>query len=141
MQIYVPMDRIVGKGRPRFTRNGHTYTPDATSAAERLIAACARGSEYKHTIEAPRAVSVLLEAIYPVPKSWPKSKRKLALAGDLVPVVKPDLDNVVKLALDALNGVAYEDDAQVAAIGALKAYESEARPSGLYITIAELEDD
>ena len=35
---------------------------------------------------------------------------------------RPDIDNVVKIALDALNGVMFEDDAQVYQVTAHKKY-------------------
>ena len=35
------------------------------------------------------------------------------LLGELLPTVKSDLDNCLKSIMDALNGVAYEDDKQV----------------------------
>jgi Holliday junction resolvase RusA-like endonuclease len=43
------------------------------------------------------------------------------------PNVKPDLDNVVKAVLDALNGVVYLDDAQVVNLVATKRYATEPR--------------
>lgn len=65
-----------------------------------------------------------LDAVFPIPKSWAKRKREQAAEGDICPMTKPDLDNVVKIALDALNGVAWEDDKQVVWIGARKEYVS-----------------
>ena len=35
------------------------------------------------------------------------------LNGELLPAKKPDIDNIVKAVLDALNEVAYRDDTQV----------------------------
>ena len=35
------------------------------------------------------------------------------LNGDILPTKKPDLDNIIKIILDALNGVADHDDNQV----------------------------
>ena len=40
---------------------------------------------------------------------------------------KPDIDNMIKLVLDALNGVFFVDDAQVMRISASKQYADEAR--------------
>ena len=40
-----------------------------------------------------------------------------------VPVtVKPDADNIIKVVLDALNGLAWEDDRQVTAVSCSKVY-------------------
>lgn len=52
------------------------------------------------------------------------SKRKLAQmqAGLLLPMKKPDLDNIIKAVCDALNRFAYHDDAQIVSITCSKAY-------------------
>lgn len=42
-----------------------------------------------------------------------------------VPLGRPDVDNLVKLVLDALNGLAYDDDAQVVEVTARKFYAAE----------------
>lgn len=51
----------------------------------------------------PRAIVVVVWVIYARPKSV---KRALM-------TVRPDIDKVLRAALDALTGIAYEDDAQV----------------------------
>ncbi|MBO4547857.1 MAG: RusA family crossover junction endodeoxyribonuclease, partial [Abditibacteriota bacterium] len=53
---------------------------------------------------------VEITAYYGLPKGKSKAWRAAALAGEHVPVRKPDLDNITKLILDALNGAAYVDD-------------------------------
>ena len=70
-------------------------------------------------------VSVEITAVYQVPASWTRS-RKAASVGR-PKATKPDLDNVVKNVLDALNGVLWVDDAQVAHLRAGKLYGCEAR--------------
>ena len=48
-----------GKGRPRFTRSGHTYTPDTTRKYEALVTARAKEAMIgKRKIEKPNAVRV-----------------------------------------------------------------------------------
>lgn len=49
-----------------------------------------------------------------VPASWSKKRRALALAGEIMPTGKPDLDNVVKSIADSGNGVVWRDDALIA---------------------------
>ena len=44
-----------------------------------------------------------------IPKSFTVEKRKRIEEGKLFPTSKPDLDNVVKLLCDAMNGVVYGD--------------------------------
>ena len=52
-----------------------------------------------------------------IPKSWPKWKRRDAEAGIVRPTARPDLDNLIKGAKDALQGVCFLDDAQVVQYG------------------------
>ena len=65
-------------------------------------------------------------AVYQIPKSWPKARREAARVGDVLPK-KPDIDNVIKIVLDGLNGAAFVDDSQVHMVSAEKAYGDEPR--------------
>ena len=65
-------------------------------------------------------ISVL--AVYPIPKSASKAKKTAMTDGSILPAVKPDVDNVLKLIMDALNGVAYLDDKQVVDARCAKMY-------------------
>ena len=105
--------KVKGKMRPRFSRvNGRMYTPRTQQEYEELITA-----EYKRQggRKYSGAVRVLIVIFRQLPKSAPK---KIESDADLM---KPDVDNVAKSVLDALNGVAYDDDAQVVALDVLKA--------------------
>ena len=64
---------------------------------------------------------VVIEAVFPIPKSWPRAKKAEAAAGKLAPG-KPDIDNILKVVLDGLNGIAYEDDKQVTIVQCKKSY-------------------
>lgn len=110
----------VGKGRPRFSCNG-TYTPEKTANYETLVKwAYAEAYPVQRPFEDP--VELVITAYYAIPKSWPKKKQQLAQAGELRPMVKPDADNIVKIISDALNGLAYKDDAQVVTVSFEKWY-------------------
>lgn len=116
----------VPKGRPRFTRTGHTFTPAKTRQYEALVTARAREVMIgKRKIEKPNAVRVDILAIFPVPSSWSKKRRTAALQGVEHHVSKPDLDNVQKAILDGMNGIVFEDDSQVIDSRTRKAYGSE----------------
>lgn len=49
------------------------------------------------------------------------------MSGDVIPVKKPDIDNIAKAVLDGLNGHAFADDKQVAALTVRKLYDSTPR--------------
>ncbi len=116
----VVMGAPVGKGRPRFTRAGHTYTPDKTRSYEQLVAWTARtemGS--RPLIDGP--VQLSFRAVFEIPKSWPKKKQTDALLGIVRPTGKPDIDNLIK-SMDALNGIVFRDDSQITEISGSKRY-------------------
>lgn len=110
--------KAMSKERPRAAKGGHFYTPQRTQKFEEAVASWAMG-----VIDSPVAyhVKLTVEIELQVPKTWSKEKRKLAEAGLILPT-KGDLDNKVKAVTDALNGIAYFDDAQISRIDANQSY-------------------
>lgn len=109
-----------GKGRPRFNRaSGRAYTPAETVSAEQRVMAewIAAG---RPTTDGPLELRVV--AVFARPQSHRLADGTLSKTGraSRFPCKRPDLDNLVKLALDALNGQAFDDDAQVVSIDARK---------------------
>ena len=98
----------VGKERPRFDGH-HAYTPKKTRDYEKTVqsyfAASARGA----TLSGPVCADITV--LRKIPDSYTK-KQKEELANAPCET-KPDCDNVAKAILDALNGIAYKDDACV----------------------------
>ena len=58
------------------------------------------------------------------------------LANRILPVKKPDCDNIAKIVLDALNKIAYKDDAQVAELSVKKRYAAAAK---VFVHIEEID--
>ena len=105
---------VKGKARPRVTRSGHAYTPSETRQAEDAIRH--EWCRVAYGAQAMPHVPVTVEIV--TERRLPKSKAKgIESEPD---TVKPDADNVAKLVLDALNGVAWADDAQVTCLVARK---------------------
>ena len=101
----------IGKGRPRFTKDGHTYTPEKTRQYENKVVLCWKSQSGKG-FAAGIPLKATVTAFFTVPKSTSKKK---AAAMDGAPHTKrPDADNVAKAILDALNGHAYNDDSAIA---------------------------
>lgn len=123
-----------GKDRPRMTRSGHVYTPKATGDFEEKVRRHFRRAVHGPIVPLEGPVSVTIKAYHPIPRSAPKFKQQAMLSGDLVPLTKPDADNVLKLVLDALNGLAYLDDKQVTHLRYQKRYALE---PAVYIRVAE----
>lgn len=117
-----------GKDRPRFDSiRKRTYTTTKTKQYESLVQICGMesvGDRYKAYKE---GIAVEITAFYAIPKGTSKKKRELMLSGEIRPTVKPDLDNIAKAILDALNGVAYYDDNQVQDLTIKKFYSDDPR--------------
>lgn len=101
-----------------------SHTPEATANYENWIKTCyinARQERFSDGI--PIKASIV--AFFEPPKSTSKKQRQEMLAGRLMPTKKPDIDNIAKVVLDALNGLAYKDDTQVVTLELQKLYAEE----------------
>jgi len=110
----------MAKGRVRFTRTGHAYTPEKTVAYEGQLAFAAQ-TAMNGRLPADGPVVVTLLVSMPIPASWSKKKKEQAEAGFLYPTSKPDLDNFAKM-LDALNLIVWNDDSQIIDMRIIKIY-------------------
>lgn len=128
---FVVSGQPVGKGRPRFSKRGnyvHTYTPDKTKSYEGEVLMSyinVAGADKGFAAGIPVGMTVRL--YYKIPKGVSKAKRQKMLNGEIRPLVKPDVDNVIKCLCDALNGIAWADDNQVANVWASKFYSDNPR--------------
>lgn len=104
----------VAKGRPKFARRGKfvaTYTPAKTINFERALQSLVR-AQYK---QAPQEGALEVGIIFYI-------KRPKTCKNKLYPVVRPDIDNLLKAVLDSLNGILWVDDSQIVEIKAKKDY-------------------
>ena len=126
--------KAVPQARPRFTSRGgyvRAYEPKHCSEYKQLVRRCAyeqcavtaENAAYK----GPAAITVI--EFRAIPKSWSKNKRETAREGVILPVSKPDIDNLLKAIQDALTGVLWADDAQVVTGIAMKYYDDEPKVS------------
>lgn len=110
-----------GKARPRFSKS-RVYTPSKTKAYEYEIGYACKEAMIKSNqkmIESDGA-KVIIKAFYAIPKRFKNTV--YVLCGDIKPTAKPDVDNIAKVILDAVNGVAYKDDKQVTDLTVEKRY-------------------
>lgn len=120
---------IRGKARPRVTRAGITYTPKETVQYENLVKICYGEAAASNSIDLfEQPVRAQMEVYYEIPKSTSKSKHGAMLLDKLYPTKKPDADNVAKIVLDSLNGIAYKDDSQVVELTVNKFYSKRGQP-------------
>lgn len=114
----------VAKGRPRVV-NGHTYTPQKTADYENLIKQCWIIAHGRNITTNP--IELLVDFYVRIPQSMKKADKEMAVACELRPSKKPDIDNLVKAVTDALNELAYWDDAQIVTLKAEKYYATQPR--------------
>lgn len=115
--------RPQGKARPKVNTYTHrAYTPTATKNYETAVRTCYMNAAPPGERLHAGSVRVQIMAYYPIPKNWNKAEKRAAMAGEKLPEVKPDLDNCAKAILDALNGLAYEDDSAVTDLTVCKRY-------------------
>ena len=122
--------KVRGKGRPRFTRCGHAYTPKPTRDYERAIREAFENAPGRPPEPFSGPIAVCIMTYRQLPKSTPKS---VSSEHD---THKPDIDNVAKIVLDALNGVAWEDDAQVVSLTVSKLKRTRS-PERMSVSITE----
>ena len=135
MKFFIPGNPI-GKGRPRsVVRGGYVshYTPKKTRAEETRLRTEAKihGPDVPYT--GPLAVNLRFQM--PIPKQTTKKQRALIESGLSFHTKKPDLDNLIKLILDALNEVIWQDDKQIVRLTTEKEYDNQ---PGIWVEVTEL---
>ncbi len=114
--------KIIGKGRPRLNSyTGKIYTPTRTKDYEELVEQyfLMKYPRYK-TLEGRIKMDII--ANFEIPKSTTKVAKAQMLDNIISPTKKPDIDNIVKIILDAMNNVAFKDDTQITKISVEKKY-------------------
>ena len=102
----VPWKRQRTKGKVRFPAEGQREAKAAVQAA------CLGASGFRRAHKGV-AVEMTVHAVFKLPDRMSKSDTRRM--GHLH-AYTPDADNLAKLVKDALNGVAYDDDCQVASL-------------------------
>ena len=105
----------VPKARPRTTKRGNKatmYTPDSTKNFENYVKLVA--SQHAPEELLTTALEIRLDFFFHRPKSLAKKIR--------YHTKKPDVDNLAKSVLDALEGIIYVNDAQVISLIVTKDY-------------------
>lgn len=106
---YIIPIRPKPKQRPRFSR-GHAYTPRDTVEYEKALAMHCRA---QGASPRPNPCIVSMSCYWKRPKSVKPSQFFTK---------RPDIDNLAKGCLDALNGVCWVDDAQIVDLRVSKDY-------------------
>ncbi|HAT4348513.1 RusA family crossover junction endodeoxyribonuclease [Clostridium perfringens] len=116
--MIVVKGKIRGKARPRICR-GHAFTPKDTVQYEKLVRDCYKEQDGRYL---EGSIKALIIAYYKIPKSYSKKRVQAIKDGLEKPTKKPDADNIGKIILDSLNGIAYKDDSQIIELSIIKRY-------------------
>lgn len=128
------LGKPMGKQRPRMsTYTGRAYTPTKTVNYENLVKYIFI-NEFKGFKPFEGAVRAKIIAIFEPAKSYSKKKTAMLLSSKYNFTHKPDTDNIIKIVLDSLNGLAFKDDAQITRLEVEKSYGGQAK------VIVELEE-
>lgn len=127
IKLILPIEPVA-QARPRARRFGkgiRLYDPPKTATFKRKLHKLAKASYHGKPLDGELELTVIFGRA--VQKSISKKERKLRLLGCHRPTVKPDLDNYIKSALDALTGVLWADDNAIVKIVAEKRYMEQPR--------------
>ena len=133
VSFFIPI-KPESKLRARFARGGRVYSVKKTSKYESAVkSVCRQTMERKHLKPFESCVCVVLRFNFEHPQSWSERRKKQRAWH----TSKPDLDNLVKAVLDALNGVAYTDDKLVVRVDARKIWSTS---DSVSVTVEELSE-
>jgi Holliday junction resolvase RusA-like endonuclease len=102
------------------------YNPVANLSYEKSVAYYAKralGAEFAPDVPLKICVTAYLK----IPASSSLKIKNEMLAGNMLPTKKPDCDNILKIIMDGLNGVAYPDDKLVCEAYVWKLYSDNPR--------------
>ena len=128
-------EKAIGKQRPRYSsKTRKMYTPTKTSSFEEKDSSPGNRAEEKvkwafkskYNIEtelSTKPFKAKIIAMFRPPESISKNKKEELLYSEYTK--KPDADNIAKIVLDSLNGLAYKDDNQISELLVLKHYSDE----------------
>lgn len=116
----------VPKARPRMTKTGHVYTPAKSRAWEIAVRVIAV-EQLATIITEPCTGALRIDLCFYLRRGKTVKREH--------PSVKPDLDNLAKSVLDALNGVLYVDDAQIVELFVRKRYQTRTMDPGVFVFV------
>lgn len=135
-----------GQDRPRFSTAGGTVRAYDTDESRnhktyiKLLASTAmraKGWRFAET----EAIGMNIYIFMGIPKKKSKAFRERVVFGLERPTKKPDIDNIIKIIADALNGVAYADDKQIVYVQAGKHYGVDPRIEVEVFTVNEQQQE
>lgn len=117
-------EKAIGKERPRYNAKiKRMYTPTKTSTFEEKVKWAFKSKYNIETKLSVKPFKAIITAIFAPPQSISNKKKEELLYAEYTK--KPDADNIAKVILDSLNGLAYKDDNQITRLSVIKHYGEE----------------
>lgn len=131
-------EKAIGKQRPRYSsKTRRMYTPTKTSTFEEKVKWAFKSKYNVETELSTKPFKAKITAIFKPAESLSKKKKEELIDKQAEYTKKSDIDNITKIILDSLNGIAYKDDAQVFKLEAEKKYGKE---NIIYVELEEVEN-
>ena len=115
-----------GKRRHRSTKGSRQYNPKENADYDSKVK-YALYQKHGEVMPQDGYFEVVINAYFPIPASTSQKKKDLMSANVIRPDKKPDVDNIAKIVLDALNSIVYRDDKQVIKVSVEKFYSYDSR--------------
>ncbi len=124
---------VMSHGKPRLLASGSTANKHALKSWAASVGWTAKVAMVR-PLDGP--VRVLCEFVFARPKSHTRAERAVTSK-----ITKPDADKLLRSTLDAMTGLAYVDDAQVADMRAVKRWAAEGEACGAWITVEAIQQE
>lgn len=116
----------MAQGRPRAAKMGkgvRLYDPPKSKIYKEIVKRISEGHMRRNDLKPfTEALRVDLEFYFMPPKSYSRKRINAIYEGEELYTKKPDADNLAKAVTDAMNGVVYNDDAQITVMTISKDY-------------------
>ncbi|WP_223555492.1 RusA family crossover junction endodeoxyribonuclease [Lysinibacillus sphaericus] len=112
--------------RPRFSRRGKKVVTHDAPKSKDFVKIVAWQNKPSELITEP--IKLKADIFFMPPKKYHTGpKRKLIASGELRPMTKPDLDNLIKGIKDGCNKIIWHDDSQIVDMTVRKFYSEQPR--------------
>lgn len=129
----------MGKQRINIAKDGHAYTPNKTVRYEKYTKALYYKKYREIFLKGAISAHILVYSMRPkYHYGTGKNSLKLKKRAPEYDLTKPDVDNIAKIILDALNGIAYKDDNQIIELYIKKSYALNKKFEGIWLTLKEV---
>lgn len=120
IQFEINMSPVSQKQTQFIARRGFCRGIDPSKTDREQIQWQIRPFAPKEPLEGPLQIDITF--IMPIPKGTSKVKMKQMINGVILPIKRPDIDNLSYIVVNAMKTIMYEDDSQIVDLNLHKRY-------------------